>query len=71
MKTQKHTVRKKGHAISAQGALVVDPEVIKQTHKDILVSALTLSVLVNLFVFISFVTINVAGRAGELVQLFS
>ena len=71
MKTQKHTTTKKASDASHAGVIAVDPEIIKQTHKDILVSALTLSVLVNLFVFISFVTINVAGRAGDLVQLFS
>ena len=71
MKTQKHTAIKNNHKVAGNGTLIVNPDIIKQTHKDILVSALTLSVLVNLFVFISFVTINVAGRAGELVQLFS
>lgn len=71
MKTKKQTSSTKGHESTNYGALVMNPEIIKQTHKDILVSALTLSVLINLFVFISFVTINVAGRAGELIQLFS
>lgn len=71
MKTQKHTSPKKSHEVTGAGTLAINPDIISQTHKDILVSALTLSVLVNLFVFISFVTINVVGRTGELVQLFS
>ena len=71
MKIQKLISTKKTQKVSQAGTVVLDAEILKQTHKDILVSALTLSVLVNLFVFISFVTINVAGRAGELISLFS
>ena len=71
MKIQKLMSTKKTQKGSQAGTVVVDAEIKKKKQKDILVSALTLSVLVNLFVFISFVTINVAGRAGELISLFS